>query len=281
MRIYPDCLPCSLNGALRAGRIATDDEKKIKILLDEVKIILSNIPSDITPPEIARLVYQKVSEVTGNDDPYKEIKSQSTKRALKLLPSLKEKIEKSNDKLLTAIRIAIAGNVIDFGVDRSFDIEQEIDEVIKKDFAILDYDKFKNYLDINNEILYIGDNAGESVFDRILIEEMKKTVTYVVRDVPVINDATYEDAELAGIDKVATILSSGTDAPGTILKTCNPEFKNIFNNSKLIISKGQGNYEALSNEKRPIFFLLIVKCHVLANDIGVNKGDIILKGINI
>ena len=281
MRIHPDCLPCSLNGALRAGRIATDDEKKIKILLDEVKIILSNIPSEITPPEIARLVYQKVSEVTGNYDPYKEIKSQSTKRALKLLPSLKEKIEKSNDKLLTAIRIAIAGNVIDFGVDRSFDIEQEIDEVIKKDFAILDYDKFKNYLDINNEILYVGDNAGESVFDRILIEEMKKTVRYVVRGVPVINDATYEDAELAGIDKVATILSSGTDAPGTILKTCNPEFKNIFNNSKLIISKGQGNYEALSNEKRPIFFLLIVKCHVLANDIGVNKGDIILKGINI
>lgn len=281
MRIHPDCFPCSLNGALRAGRIATDDEKKIKILLDEVKIILSNIPSEITPPEIARLVYHKVSEVTGNYDPYKEIKSQSTKMALKLLPSLKEKIEKSNDKLLTAIRIAIAGNVIDFGVDRSFDIEQEIDEVMKKDFAIFDYDKFKNYLDINNEILYIGDNAGESVFDRILIEEMKKSVRYVVRSVPVINDATYEDAELAGIDKVATILSSGTDAPGTILKTCNPEFINIFNNSKLIISKGQGNYEALSNEKRPIFFLLIVKCHVVANDIGVNKGDIILKGINI
>ena len=201
--------------------------------------------------------------------------------ALKLLPSLKEKIEKSNDKLLTAIRIAIAGNVIDFGVDRSFDIEQEMNEVIKKDFAIFDYDKFKNYLDINNEILYIGDNVGESVFDRILIEEMKKSVRYVVRGVPVINDATYEDAELAGIDKVATILSSGTDAPGTILKTCNPEFINIFNNSKLIISKGQGNYEALSDEKRPIFFLLIVKCQVLANDIGVNKGDIILKGINI
>ena len=129
--------------------------------------------------------------------------------------------------------------------------------------------------------MYIGDNAGECVFDRILIEEMKKPVIYVVRDMPIINDATYEDAVQAGIDKVATILSSGTDAPGTILKTCSAEFKNVYKNSKLIISKGQGNYEALSNERRPIFFLLKAKCDVIADDIGISKGDILLKGINI
>ena len=143
-----------------------------------------------------------------------------------------------------------------------------------------DEKKIKRVLDAAHEILYIGDNAGECVFDKILIEEMKKPVTYAVRDAPIINDATYEDAVQAGIDSVATIISSGTDAPGAILETCSAEFKKLYHNSSFIISKGQGNYEALSIEMGPIFFLLKVKCQVIANDIGVNKGDIVLKASN-
>ena len=278
MRTYLDCFPCFLNQALRAGRIATDDEKKIKRLLDEVGMMLRNIPLESTPPESGRLIYHKVGEITGNLDPYKKIKNESTKKALSLYPSLKSQIERSKDRLLTAIRIAIAGNVIDFGANCDFDIENEIDESLIKDFAICDYGRFKDCLNETSEILYIGDNAGECVFDRILIEEVKKPVIYAVRGKPIINDATYEDAVQAGIDKVATILSSGTDAPGAILKTCSSEFKELYNNSKFIISKGQGNYEALSNERHPIFFLLKTKCHVIANDIGVDEGDIILKG---
>ncbi|MBW1764492.1 MAG: DUF89 family protein, partial [Deltaproteobacteria bacterium] len=146
-----------------------------------------------------------------------------------------------------------------------------------KDFAVCDYNRFRKGLDKASEILYIGDNAGECVFDRVLIEEVQKPVIYVVRDVPIINDATYEDAVQAGLDKVADILSSGTDGPGTILKRCSSEFKSIYKKSKFIISKGQGNYEALSNERRPIFFLLKTKCHVIADDLGINKGDIVLK----
>jgi uncharacterized protein with ATP-grasp and redox domains len=277
MRTYLDCFPCFIEQALRAGRIATNDEKKIKRILDEVGRLLSSIPLESTPPESGKIIYQKVSEITGIPDPYKEIKRESTEKALTLYPSLRNEIKKEKDTLLTAIRIAIAGNVIDFGANSNFNIEQEIDEILRKDFAICDYEKFKVQLNESNEILYIGDNAGECVFDRVLIEEMKKPVTYVVRDVPIINDATYEDAIQAGIDKVATIISSGTDAPGTILGTCNAEFKKIYDNSKFIISKGQGNYEAFSNERRPIFFLLKAKCHVIANDIGVDKGDIVLK----
>ena len=277
MKTYLDCFPCFMEQALRAGRIATNDEKKIKRLLDEVGRMLSSIPLESTPPESGKVIYQKVSEITGISDPYKEIKGESTEKALTLYPSLKDEVKKGKDPLLTAIRIAIAGNVIDFGANSNFNIEQEIYEILRKDFAICDYEKFKVQLNESNEILYIGDNAGECVFDRVLIEEMKKPVTYVVRDVPIINDATYEDAIQAGIDKVATIISSGTDAPGTILGTCNAEFKKIYDNAKFIISKGQGNYEALSNERRSIFFLLKVKCHVIANDIGVDKGDIILK----
>ena len=129
--------------------------------------------------------------------------------------------------------------------------------------------------------LYIGDNAGESVFDRILIERLNKPVTYIVREIPIINDVTYKDALQAGIDKVATIFSSGTRAPGTFLKKCSREFIEMFNSAKFIISKGQGNYEGLSNEKHRIFFLLKAKCYVIANDIGVSEGDIVLKGINV
>ncbi len=281
MRTYLDCIPCFVDQALRAGRIATDDEKKLKRILDEVGMMLRDIPLESTPPETGMLVYEKVREITGEFDPYKELKIESTEKALALYPSLKRIVEQSNDKLLTAIRMAIAGNVIDFGPNKVFDIEEEIDVVLKKDFAIYDYDKFKDGLDKTNEILYLGDNAGEAVFDRILIEALKKPVTYVVRDVPVINDVTYEDAIQAGIDEVASIVSSGTSAPGTILKTCTAEFKDVYNNSNFIISKGQGNYEGLSNEKRPVFFLLKVKCHVIAHDIGVNVGDIVLKGMNV
>ncbi|MHC1600385.1 MAG: damage-control phosphatase ARMT1 family protein [Candidatus Methanospirareceae archaeon] len=281
MRTYLDCIPCFVGQALRAGRIATDDEKKLKRILDEVGMMLRDIPLDNTPPETGMLIYDKVREITGEFDPYKRIKTESTKEALALYPALKKKVEQSNDKLLTAIRIAIAGNVIDFGPNKNFDIKEEIDDVLKKDFAIFDYDKFKENLDRTAEILYLGDNAGEAVFDRILIEELKKPVTYVVRAVPVINDVTSEDALQAGIDKVATVVSSGTSAPGTILKTCNAEFKEVYNHSNFIISKGQGNYEGLSDERRPIFFLLKVKCHVIAHDIGVNVGDIVLKEMNV
>ena len=278
MKTYLDCFPCFINQALRAARLSTDDEKKIKMVLDEVGMMLKDIPLKNTPPESGRLIYRKISEITGNPDPYREIKRESTKKALLLYPSLKDQIERSRDRLLTAIRIAIAGNVIDFGANWNFNLENEIDEALAKAFAICDYSRFKDGLDEAREVLYIGDNAGECVFDRILIEEMKKPVKYIVRDMPIINDAIYEDAVQAGIDKVATILSSGTDAPGTILNTCSSEFKELYDNSKFIISKGQGNYEALSSERRPIFFLLKTKCHVIANDIGVNEGDIILKG---
>ncbi len=283
MKTYLDCLPCFLNQALRTGRIATKDEKKIKRILDEVGMTIKDIPMESTPPETSIFIYKKIKEITGNKDPYKEIKIECTKKALSLYPLLKKKVEKADDSLLYAIRLAIAGNAIDYGVNKIFNIEQEIDETLKKKFAILDYEKFKHYKDSigkNEKILYIADNAGESVFDRILIEEMKKQIIYVVRENPIINDVTYDDAIQAGIDKVATIHSSGTSTPGTILTYCNKEFKKMFYNSKFIISKGQGNYEGLSNEKVPIFFLLKVKCSVLANHIGVKENDIVLKAIN-
>ncbi len=277
MKTYLDCFPCFMSQALRAARIATGDKNKIKYVLDEVGMMLREIPLESSPPETGRIIYQKISEITGNPDPYRQIKKENTKKALSMYPYMKKQMDKSKDRVLTVIRVAIAGNIIDFGVNLEFDLKADVDDVLNKDFAICDYGVFRERLDKANEILYIADNAGECVFDRILIEEINKPVIYVVRDVPVINDATYEDAEEAGIDKVATILSSGTDAPGAVLQTCSEEFKRLYYNSELIISKGQGNYEALSGEKRPAFFLLKAKCNVISDDIGVNEGDIVLK----
>ena len=145
----------------------------------------------------------------------------------------------------------------------------------------MDFDKFEKQLKIADSVLFLGDNAGESVLDKILIEELNKPVTYVVREVPVINDVTEEDAIASGISEVAEIISSGTTAPAVILSLCNNEFIERFNNSKMIISKGQGNYEGLSDVNQPVFFLLKAKCFVIANDLNVKENDIVLKGINV
>ena len=277
MKTYLDCLPCFLQQTLRAGRIATDDEKIIKQLLDDVGMMLKDIPLDNTPPETGMLIYQKISQITGNKDPFKKIKKENIDKALYLYPEMKKLVDRSNDKLLTAIKLAIAGNVIDFGVNRAFDIKEEIAETVNKKLVLKDYEDFKDALGKAKEILYIGDNAGEAVFDKILIEQLKKPVIYVVRGCPVINDVTFEDAVSIGIDKLARIISSGTPAPGTILKTCNPDFIKLFKSADMVISKGQGNYEGLSGEDRSIFFLLKVKCHVIARNIGAKVGDVILR----
>ena len=267
-----------MNQALRTGRIATNDEQKIKKLLDEVGKLIHKIPMENTPPETGAIIYKKVSEITNNFDPYKTIKEKNIEHALHLYPELKQKVKNSDDSLLTAIRLAVAGNVIDLGVNKEFNIVEDIETILHQEFAIFDYDSFKQELNKAKEILYIGDNSGEAVFDKILIEELGKPVTFVVREIPVINDVTNKEAKRIGIDKVAKVISSGTTAPGTILNFCNNEFIEMFNNADMVISKGQGNYEGLSGINRSIFFLLKAKCPVIAKNIDVKENDIILKG---
>ena len=281
MKTCLDCIPCFFAQALRAGRIATDDEALVKRILDELGSELSSLSLDSTPPEIGRTLYGRVREITGTEDPYRRLKHESTEQALALYPALKRRIEEAEDGLLTAIRLAIAGNIIDFGINETFDINATVEEALRQEFAICDYDAFRNRLEACSHVLYIGDNAGETVFDRLLIEQCQRPVTYVVRDRPVINDATAADAVAAGLDSVATIVSSGTDAPGTILSTCSPEFRRMLTKSEFTIAKGQGNYEGLSGEDVSVFFLLKAKCRIIARDIGVQLGDIILKGMNI
>ena len=280
MKTYLDCIPCFMEQALRAGRIATNDEKKIKKLLESIGSKIENIPMNNTPPETGDMVYNEVRKITGVYDPFKKIKSTSIREALSLYPQLKKIINSSDNRLLTAVRLSIVGNVIDLGINKQFNIFEELEKIIKQDFAILHFEEFTKHLNEAKSVLYLGDNAGESVFDKILIEELRKPVTYVVRDIPVINDVTIKDAIDSGLDKVAEIISSGSSAPGTILELCNNEFLERFYKADMVISKGQGNYEGLSNIDRSVFFLLKAKCRVIANDLNVQENDIVLKGIN-
>ena len=277
MKTYLDCLPCMMNQALRTGRIATDNEEKIKKILDEVGSAIKDVPMHNTPAQTGAIVYQKVKEVTGVVDPYKHIKAESIKEALALYPKLENFISNSDDKLLTAIRIAIAGNVVDFGINKEYDLEDELLKIMDQEFGIFDYAIFKEQLSTANSVLYIGDNAGESVFDRILIEQLGVPVTYVVRGIPIINDATFQDAVDSGIDEVAEIISSGTTAPGTIMELCTDDFVERFEKADMIISKGQGNYEGLANVSRQVFFLLKAKCHIIASHLNIVEDDIVLK----
>ena len=276
MKSYLDCYPCFFTQAIRTSRMITSDEKKIWQILNEVSLSLPEIHFGATPPEIGREVYRIISKRTGIKDPYRKIKEKCTRQALSLYPELKKLINSSEDRLMTAIRISIAGNIIDFGANFDFDLKKDVGTTLSQDFSINHYREFCEALDKARKILYLADNAGETVFDRFLIEEINKPVIYVVRARPIINDATREDALLAGIDKVAEIVSSGCDAPGNILKFCSDEFLKIYRSADLIISKGQGNYEGLSDEDRPIFFLLKTKCHVIARDIGIDEGSIVL-----
>jgi len=277
MKMYIDCIPCFMQQALRAGRMATSDEKKLKQILDKTGEMVKSISMYATPAEIGMIVYRIVSEVTGIRDPYKDIKQQHIAETKAIYPELEKIVSNSEDKLLTAIRIAIAGNVIDLGVKKSFDIVKDVKSILKQDFAIFDYEAFKTQLETTENILYIGDNVGESVFDKILIKELKKPVKYAVRSIPIINDVTLEDAIASGLDEVAELIDSGCESPGIILNQSTPEFLELFNTSGLVISKGQGNFEGLSDCKRQVFFMLKAKCPIISNHLGVEESSIILE----
>ncbi|MBU0683149.1 MAG: DUF89 family protein [Candidatus Omnitrophica bacterium] len=289
MKTYLECIPCFFKQALEASKLSGASSKVQKKILDEVALSLPKFSLSSSPPEMARIVHAIVKKITGKDDPYAKVKEKSNNLALKVYPRLKKKVACSKDKLLTAIELAIAGNIIDYGVKNSLNVKKEIDKILKKENktlkkenkSIFNYAKFKREIKKAKTILYLADNAGEVVFDRILIEEIKRTyktknIIYAIKGKPIINDALEKDALKAGISKYAKIVSSGLSAPGTILSLCSKEFLKTFKQADMIISKGQGNFEALSDSKGPMFFLFIAKCPVVAKDVKCKLGDIIL-----
>ena len=279
MRVYLDCVPCFLRQALEAVRLASQDlsiqEKAIRVILQK----LSKISWNTSPPHIGREIHTLIKEVTGNPDPYLPLKKRFNQLAINLYPMLEKKVKTANDPFGTAVRLSLAGNMIDFGArpGEKIDIEKEIDGALKAPLDKQALEKFKKAVTQAQNILFLGDNAGEVVFDKLLVQEIgPQKITYVVKKKPIINDATLEDAEIVNLTDIVKVIDNGTDFPGTVLSACSKTFINIYEKADLVIAKGQGNYETLNDVKKTIVFLLKIKCPVIAKDIKRNVGDLVI-----
>jgi len=239
-----------------------------------------------TAPEYAELIFRTFHEHTGILDPYEKIKQESTYEAQRLLPMVEKHAGERFVGLQKLIEMAIVGNMIDYGAFHDISIEDFITHALNAPYFKLDLEDFTKDLESSKKILYIADNAGEIVFDALLIEKfkkMEKDICVAVRGEPIINDVTYDDAVNAGIDKFARIISTGARIPGIVIDKCSEEFVKEFYSADLVIAKGQGNFETLYFEpKRPkkLYYLFVVKCNSVAKLIGANiKEKVLMKSL--
>jgi uncharacterized protein with ATP-grasp and redox domains len=281
MQVYLDCFPCFLRQTLDAVRLVTDDEAIHERVMRQVLELVCRTDAHQTPPAIGQQIHRMIRQVTGNPDPYRQRKHDSNTLALGLYSQMKNLIRGSANPLETAMRLAIAGNIIDFGLYSNIevaDVTQALDRALADGWDAGCLEEFTRAVNDARTILYIGDNAGEIVFDRLLIEELpQEKITFAVKGVPVLNDATMEDAEMTGLTNLVEVVENGSDAPGTILETCSAGFRQHFEQSDLVIAKGQGNYECLNEVDKDVFFILMAKCPVIAADLSCERGQMILR----
>ena len=251
MKTYLDCYPCFLRQTLQAARFAGADEPTQAALLRQVMTAMLDFDASQTPPEMSVYIHDLIRAESGNADPYSTAKAKSTAEALTFVPQLREHIKQAESPLDVALRLAIAGNIIDFGAVESYELQETISRMLTADIDIDHRQALRAALQKSTEILYLADNAGETVFDRLLIEMLDVPVTYVVKGGPASNDATWSDALDAGIDNVAKLMSNGAQAVGTLLEYCSDEFQRAFRAADLVIAKGQANYETLSDSGHP------------------------------
>lgn len=281
MKTYLDCYPCFIRNALEGARIANQDETIQKQVLTEVMGILKEMDLEASPPRLAQVIHRRIREVIGIRDPYVSLKREQNTQMLHLEPRLTDHVMKSPKPLTSALKLAGACNAIDVGPTRNWNrVEELLDQLMNPSVGRFDLEAFKMRISTAENILYIGDNAGEIVGDKILLsilrEQTKMDNIFVVRGGPILNDATLEDASSVGIDKLARVITTGTDCPGVILSECSHDFRETFKSADLILAKGQGNYESLEEEGKDIFFLLQVKCPIVARDLKSEVGDIVL-----
>ena len=289
MLIKPDCIPCILTMSISAIRNLPLDEDAAK----DLYIRILEIPSlrgqswDITSAEIIELVWEKITETTSSSDPLYFLTSEQNKRIMEAYPFLKKLVDEASDPLYRAVKLAILGNAIDVMISDSRQyIEKSITKKLEAPLSKEIYGEFKKRLKQSRRLLFFGDNAGEIVFDRLLIETIRKMydleIDFVVRSVPALNDATLNEARVVGIDKIATLVENGIDGPlpGTIPKRCSKEVTDLVSRADLIISKGGGNFDTLEEEKKSlrnkITFMLLSKCDPYYKYFGVEIDQPVL-----
>lgn len=281
MKTRLDCIFCIQRQALDAVRLVTDDVKEQERILRSVMVNILEMDWNTCPPDVADVMYNIIRKESKEDDPYKTLKKESNDIALGMYPDLKKIVDRSANPLLTAVRLAIAGNVIDYGVGPNFDINKTISRVLEKKFRIDHFTEFVNNLKESENLVYLTDNAGEIVFDKILLETIMSEYNFRkifcgVKVTPFINDTTLQDAVYVGIDKMDGVEIINIEVDGNKPNHSNKTLPDIIAESNMIISKGQRNFEALPDNKK-IFFMLLAKCPMIANELGAEQGDIILK----
>ena len=283
MNIHDACVGCIINQSARVADAIGADEKLQTQLISTVEEMSKSFSFSQTPPQIAAYVYEKMALIAGKSDLYDEVKEHSTQKARSFVPFLRQELKKSDDKLLTATKIAVAGNVIDLAAEVAFDLEEELSKIFETEFTHNDFAQYKRSLERAATVLVIGDNVGEHIFDYVFIETLQKlypnaVFSYMVRGVPIINDVTMKEAQEAGFDKLCNLIDSGVNTPGFDYARANETAKELYDTADVVISKGMGNFESLSpTHRKNVCFLLKVKCNVVANFLGAEVGDIICK----
>ena len=279
MKMSLDCIPCFVRQAMDAVKMSASSDEERQNLMHNVLQWLGDVDLNQTPPAAAQMIHRRLRELLSTDDPYRSDKNRHNEMAAALIPAIREYIGSSSDPFLMAVRYAITGNIIDLGAKNKIGYGEIYEDLQNASMQPIfgDIEAFRKAVFNAETILYLTDNAGEIFFDGLLIKQMKNArVTLAVRGAPVINDATRSDAQAAGLDQIAAIIDNGSDAPGTILTDCSSEFRRLFNEVDVVIAKGQGNFESLSDEPREIFFLFKTKCPVISRHSGFCMGTYVL-----
>ncbi len=245
--------------------------------IKEVLRTLEKADDSLTPSNLAGQTNQVIREIVGIDDLYKDIKRKSHLMAEEYLEDLIDLSKEGNDKLEQGLKISAAGNIIDVIHANDYDLWDEVITTVNQELLGGGVEAFRQRINESPYLLYLADNVGETVFDRVFIETLDIPVIYAVKGGPILNDATREDALAAGIEQIAEIVETGSRAPGTILSQCSEEFQHLYEGSNLILAKGQANYETLDDKGDKIFFLLRVKCPILSREIDTPLGNLVLK----
>lgn len=284
MKLHYDCVPCFLRQAIQATQFSTQDDQIIKTVISKTLTLLQDLDWDLKPIDFAHEVHGIIKEVLQIQDPYYKVKKESNQMVLEKYEYFRSLVKNSDMPLKTILKLAIAGNVIDFGSQHSFDFDETVQGILHKDFAISNLEKFAMDLEKAKTVVYLTDNAGEIVLDKLFIEWIQEQYTdksfkVVVKAEPIINDAMREDAEMVGLTSMKDIelLEIGTDKKRHHFHRESPEFISLLSTSDMVISKGQANYEALS-EVPGIYFLTMVKCPVIARNITERAGEKVSPG---
>jgi uncharacterized protein with ATP-grasp and redox domains len=220
---------------------------------------------------------EAVTEQFGVEDLYAEERRRTNRLMLELEPSLRRLITSSPDPLRTALRLAAAANLIDFGVYEDVDINGMLNKATGIRFAIDHTEELAEDLRRSERLLYLVDNSGEIVADKLLLEAIGHAEAWAgVRGAPMLNDATLDDAEEVGLGAAAHVISNGSRRLGTVLEDCSGEFRRCFDEADVIIAKGQANFESLEHVDRAIYFIMTAKCELVARQLGVGLGDVVV-----